>query len=111
MPGFLHSTNVSVINCSHGGMAIPIPTQNRVLLGYQPVITSKDSLTITGCSFAPGGKFQPCVTLKWLNPSKRVFINGTPVLLSDSFALCQSAEQIFQGISINVQNQKRVQGI
>ena len=111
MPGFLMHVN-AVMTCFHqAGQAVIPPTQPRVLVNGQPVATMAPPptplATVAGCPFqipVPGGtKPQPCVTIKWAMPSTRFLVNGLPAALMPSPTgpgpgICQSAEQIPQGV-------------
>lgn len=111
MPGFLLHVGSTII-CPHGGQVSMITNNTQVLTSGQPVVIQSDIFDITGCSFTvPPTKPQPCVTVKWLLASKRVLINGQPVIEQDSTALCQSSEQIAQGPPIVVTTQMSVRGV
>jgi uncharacterized Zn-binding protein involved in type VI secretion len=110
MPGFLFHVGAAAI-CPHGGQVSTLSSNTRVLVSGQPVATLSDASPIAGCAFTvPTGKPQPCVTVQWLTPATRVQINGQPVILQTSTALCQSAEQIPQGAPIITATQTRVIG-
>lgn len=100
--------------CPHGGSATPASSAQRVKLMGQPAVTQSSMYTIAGCPFqvpaGPAMKPQPCVSITWLVPATRVRINGEPVLLRSSTALCQSAEQIPGGPPNVVMQQTRVKG-
>ena len=87
MPGpILHLG--AVVTCSHGGQAIPAPTQPRVLVSGQPVVTQSDIYTIMGCGFVPPGGNGPCVTGAVIAAATRVLVSGVPVALMDSVTTC-----------------------
>ena len=69
-------------------------------------------VTIAGCPFqipiGTGTKPQPCVKVQYTVPATRVQVLGSPVVLSTSVGLCQSAEQIPQGAPIVSAVQPRV---
>jgi hypothetical protein len=109
MSGNLLHVNATVI-CSHGGQAGSQPAQSRVVVAGQPVATVADFYTVTGCPFAAGNKPQPCVTVRWLAPSGRIQVNGSPALLQSTPATCQSAEQVPQGPPRVTTVQQRVVG-
>lgn len=110
MPGFLFHVGAAAI-CPHGGQVSTLSSNTRVLVSGQPVAILSDASVIAGCAFTvPTGKPQPCVTIQWLVPAARVQINGQPVILQTSTALCQSAEQIPQGAPIITATQTRVMG-
>ncbi|MEZ4682540.1 MAG: hypothetical protein R2932_50865 [Caldilineaceae bacterium] len=108
--GFLIDQN-AVILCTHGGSTQIQTANTRVKAGGGYLTTVSDLFTVAGCPFTvPGPKPQPCVKVQWLVPSTRVRVNGSPVLLQSSTALCQSAEQIPQGAPNVVATQVRVKG-
>jgi hypothetical protein len=101
MPGFLLHVGATM-QCTHQAPATTMPAQTRVLVSGQPVATTGNQITVTGCPFTvPGPKPQPCVSVRWTMPSTRVQVNGQPVLLQPSLGtgpgVCLSAEQIPQG--------------
>ncbi len=109
MPGFLVQVGASAI-CPHGGQINIIPSNSRVLLNGQPASTINYQFMVTGCAFSVGTKPQPCLTVKWLVPSARVFLSGSPAILQNSTGLCLSAEQIPQGPPNVITPQPRVRG-
>ncbi|MCB9765336.1 MAG: hypothetical protein H6739_36520 [Alphaproteobacteria bacterium] len=107
---FLLHAGATVL-CPHGGSAQAVTSQPRVTLSKQPVTTVTDSYLISACPFTvPAAVPQPCVTIQWIVPATRVFVGGSPVLLSSSSGLCQSATQIPQGSPIPTAVQARVRG-
>jgi hypothetical protein len=109
MPGFLYNVG-AIAACPHAGQITVMPGQARVFVGVAPVATVADFAAIAGCTFAPGGAASPCVSVRWLVPATRVFINGQPALLSTSSGLCQNAAQAPQGAPIIIGTQSRVSG-
>ena len=110
MPGFLMHVGANAI-CPHGGQVSTISTNDRVLVGGQPVATLSDTYLVAGCAFTvPPGKPQPCVKVQWLVPAARVLVGGQPAVLQTSTGLCQSAEQIPQGPPNVVVTQLRARG-
>jgi uncharacterized Zn-binding protein involved in type VI secretion len=101
MPGFLMHAGAT-IQCPHGIPAQIVPTQPRVLVNGMPVALFTDQIIATGCPFTvPPGKPQPCVLAKWLMPSARVMINGSPAMVlpnpGPAPGMFQSADQIPAG--------------
>ena len=96
MPGNLMHVSATVA-CPHGGQATVQPNQSRVTVSNQAVATLASLYTVTGCTFTVGNKPQPCLTVRWMSPSGRIKVNGSPVLLSTPPGICQSGEQIPQG--------------
>jgi hypothetical protein len=89
------------INCSHGGSATIMPSQQRVKVAGNFVAVLADTTTVAGCSFqvpiGTGTKPQPCVKIQWAVPATRVKVNQQFALIKTSSGVCQSAEQIPQG--------------
>jgi hypothetical protein len=112
MPGFLMHTG-AVMNCTHGIPAQIPPVQPRVLVGGQPVATMASLIAVAGCPFTlPGGKPQPCLTVKWLAPAARLLVMGQPALVQTApgpgQGLCLSPEQTPNGPPIVAFVQPRV---
>lgn len=87
MPGFLLHLGATV-NCVHGGQALPISSNPRVLVSGQPIVLQPVPYSIVGCPFNISGAPVPCVTAQWITGATRVMSNGMPVLLLDSQATC-----------------------
>jgi uncharacterized Zn-binding protein involved in type VI secretion len=111
MPGPLLHVG-AIATCPHGmGQLTIVSSNTRVLVGGQPVATAADTGMITGCAFTlPGGKPQPCATVRWLMPAARVTVMGSPALLQPGPHLCLSADQIPAGPPIVAVCQPRVIG-
>jgi hypothetical protein len=97
--------------CPHGGKLEVVSSNPNVMVCAQPAVTIGDQFLISGCSFTIGVKPQPCVEAKWLNCATRVFINGSPAVLQTSIGVCESIEQIPQGMLTLKLMQTRVSGI
>ena len=112
MPGFLvHAA--ATASCPHGAPAQIIAVQPRVLVNGMPVALISDQIVATGCPFTvPPGKPQPCVLAKWLMPTTRVMVNGSPAMVlpapGPAPGLFQSADQIPAGPPIVSVVQTRV---
>ncbi len=88
MPGFLLHVG-AMVQCVHGGMALPVVPDPRVRVSGQPIVTQPAPYTIAGCAFPPPPAGNgPCVTAQWITAALRVKSNGLPVLLQDSQAIC-----------------------
>jgi hypothetical protein len=74
MPGFVVTT-ATVMTCPHGGQVTIVPTQQRTVSG-SPIATATAQMTVAGCGFST-----PCATVKWVNLSPRVQVDGQAVLL------------------------------
>ncbi|WP_020672145.1 hypothetical protein [Amycolatopsis nigrescens] len=109
MPGNLLHVNAT-ITCPHGGHAAPRPDGTRVLVDGTAVTTLADPYLVTGCPFTVSGKPQPCVRVHWEQPSGRLRLNGSPVLLQSSVGSCLSAEGAPQGSALVVVVQQRGAG-
>jgi hypothetical protein len=83
MPGPLLHVG-AVVLCMHGGQAIPVTPNPRVLVNGQPTVTMASQYAIVGCTLLPS----PCVTARWVTAAMRVSSNGVPLLLFDSQATC-----------------------
>lgn len=108
MPGLVLHVGATAI-CPHGGQVSAITSNARVSVSGQMVVTVVDTFLIAGCVFNPGIP-QPCITVKWVVPASRVFVNGQPVLLANSVGLCLNAEQAPQGPPTVIVSQLRVKG-
>ena len=110
MPGNLLHLGFNGV-CPHGGTIQPIQTSARVRINRQPALRLADACMVTGCTFTvPPGKPQPCMKVQWVVGAQHVRIEGQPALLSTSFGLCQSAEQIPQGPPNVMSSQTQVRG-
>jgi hypothetical protein len=87
MPGPLLHLGATVL-CSHGGQALPMAPNPRVLVSGQPVTTIAAPYAVAGCAFVPPGGNGPCVTAQFVTSATRVLAGGQPVLLLDSQAVC-----------------------
>lgn len=105
----------AAMQCMHGAPVMIAPSQTRVLVMGQPVATMVSMMTVAGCPFTvPPGKPQPCVLIKWLMPAARVMVMGQPAAVvpapGPGPGICQSPEQIPQGLPIVGFVQSRVIG-
>lgn len=108
MPGpLLHVGAAGMCPHATGQLSI-ISSNTRVLVSGQPVATVSDNGLIAGCLFNVSGKAQPCTTVKWLVPSTRVTVMGSPALLMPGPHLCLSADQIPAGPPVITVCQSRV---
>jgi hypothetical protein len=87
MPGPILHLGATVM-CSHGGQAMPMAPNPRVLVSGQPVSTMAPPYVVTGCPFVPPGGNGPCVTAQWVMAATRVLAGGQPIVLLDSRAVC-----------------------
>jgi hypothetical protein len=114
MPGFPLTVGTTA-SCLHQGPATVAAGQSAVLILGQPAATSAAQIMVAGCIFTlPNGKPQPCTTVRWLNVSTKVLVQGQPLLLEPppgtgvGPGICQSAEQIPQGAPTVQMNQTKV---
>jgi hypothetical protein len=87
----------TTLTCPHSAPVVIASSNTRVLLNGQPANTSQDNFTIGTCAFAVGSKPQPCTRVEWTGPARKVTVSGQPLVLSDSTAMCFSADNIPQG--------------
>ncbi len=88
MPGPLLHLGATVL-CSHGGQALPVAPNPRVLLSGQPAVTILSTYSIAGCTFPPPPSGNgPCVTGMWLSGATRVLIAGQPAALQTGASVC-----------------------
>jgi hypothetical protein len=115
MPGVVLHVGATV-QCLHQAPATSPPAQTRAFVSGQPIATTANTFLVAGCPFVVALKPQPCVTIKWILPSTRVFVGGAPALLTappgpgPGSGICQSAEQAPQGAPLISAIQTRVIG-
>ncbi|ORT60654.1 hypothetical protein BKD26_05295 [Streptomyces sp. CB03238] len=87
------------ISCPHGGRVVPAsaPSSSGVRADGHPVPTAADVFTVVGCRHTVGGVRHPCATVRWTPARGGVLIDGSPVLLDTTPALCFSAALVPQG--------------
>ncbi|MEV0369969.1 hypothetical protein AB0I10_09115 [Streptomyces sp. NPDC050636] len=90
----------AVISCPHGGRALSTAaTSNGVRIDGAPVATAVDVFTVSGCPHAVDHLPQPCTSIRWAphTDNDAVRIDGVPVLLDTTAAMCFSAGLVPQG--------------
>lgn len=92
----------AVISCPHGGRALSTSTAatgSAVRIDGAPVVTAVDLFTVSGCPHSLGHRPQPCTTIRWTphTHNDAVRIDGVPVLLDTTAAMCFSAGLVPQG--------------
>jgi hypothetical protein len=88
MPGFLLHMGATVL-CSHGGQGQPTVVSPRVMVSGQPVVTLPSPYVVAGCALPPPPAANgPCITAQFVMGATRVLVEGVPVLLQDSQAIC-----------------------
>ncbi|MER5597117.1 hypothetical protein [Streptomyces sp. NPDC002265] len=83
MPGLILHAGASMM-CAHppGRVDVSAPAQQRVFVDGRPVVTTADTLVVTGCGFpAMSLGAPPCTSIQWSLTSTRVLVNGLPALL------------------------------
>lgn len=78
--------------CLHGGQAVPTVVNPRVKVSGQAVVTQPPTWTVSGCALV-GTTAPPCLTAQWMTASTRVLVDGQPLLLVNSQALCSPSGQ------------------
>lgn len=104
MTGYLMHVNATV-NCPHGGQGTYLPAQTRVRVTGLLAASVAGLWTVTGCTLP-----QPCVTIRWLSPSGRITVSGSPAELSNPTGTCFNAGQVPQGPAVVAVVQQRVVG-
>ena len=88
MPGPLLHVGATVL-CMHGGQAVPLAPNPRVLLSGQPAVTIVSPYSVAGCALPPPPSGNgPCVTGQWLSGAARVLIAGQPAALQTGALIC-----------------------
>ena len=64
MPGFLLTVN-SVVQCTHGGTALAVPSNTEVLADASPILVESDIHSVVGCPLNISGAPSPCLTVSW----------------------------------------------
>jgi|SRR5262245_4778526 len=99
MPGTILTTT-STVTCMHGGQAILLTANTKVMVDGAPALLETDIHPVAGCPFTIGPKYSPCVRIEWTAGAAKVTINGTKVLVRSSIGKCISAEGAPQGIAL-----------
>ena len=113
MPGF-PLTIATTASCFHQAPALIAPSQSAVLILGQPAATAAGQISVVGCPFTVGPKYQPSVLIRWTMVSTKVLVQGKPLILIQppgvgiGPGICQSAEQIPQGVPTVKANQIKV---
>ncbi len=103
MPSVLHMGLVG--NCSHSGLLTVIDAGPRVRAGGLRVLTQHDPVVIAGCTLP-----KPCVKVRWMAASTKIFAGGRPVVLASSPGTGVAADEAPQGPVIIIGSQVKVQG-
>jgi hypothetical protein len=76
---FLIQMGATVL-CVHGGQAMAIVPNPRVLLGGQPSLLISGPWVVAGCPLVPP-PLPPCITGQWLVGTVRALSNGQPLVV------------------------------
>jgi hypothetical protein len=88
MASFVLHQGATVL-CAHGGAAVPLAPNPRVMLSGQPVVTIASAYGIENCPLpSPPAANGPCATAHFTTTSTRVRVMGSPVLLKNSASVC-----------------------
>lgn len=90
-------TTRATITCPHGGTVTVRATATRVTVDGDPPLRLGDRATVANCPHMNGNTPSPCMRVTWSKPSKKVRVQGAPVLAHDSVGLCLSAANVPQG--------------
>ena len=86
MPAPLLHIGFNVL-CAHGGKAMPVAPNPRVLVSGQATVTVGTPHTVVGCPFGPPGN-GPCATAQWLTGTVRVTSGGLPLAVLSGSSIC-----------------------
>jgi hypothetical protein len=100
-------TMESQIQCPHGGQALLLTSDERVM-AEGPVLIETDIHTVIGCPFVVGTVYMPCVTIEWSAGATRAQAMGEAVLTQTSIGKCLNASSAPQGLAIVVSTQQAV---
>ncbi|MQT00804.1 hypothetical protein FF041_11400 [Streptomyces jumonjinensis] len=99
----------TAISCPHGGRIAAVSSAPYgVRIDGLPALTASDLFTVSGCPHTVGGVPRPCTAVHWAPEPGGVLIDGSPVLLERTAALCLSAAQAPQGPPAAVQSARGV---
>ena len=99
----------STVQCPHGGKAILITANARIMVDNVPALLESDKHAVVGCLFTlPGPKPSPCIKIEWAGGSGQLKVNGAGVLVKSSVGKCYSPESALQGVAIIASTQVKV---
>ncbi|MFG3290595.1 hypothetical protein ACGF3G_17535 [Streptomyces sp. NPDC048179] len=99
----------AVIGCPHGGRVTAATTPSgAVRVGGAVVATAAHGYVVVGCPHTVDRVPSPCVTVRWTADGTGVTVDGAPVLLDTSTALCFSAALVPQGPPVVQAAQRKV---
>ncbi|WP_308427709.1 hypothetical protein [Streptomyces albospinus] len=75
--------------------------------------TTADPYTVSGCAYVVGGRPQPCTSVRWMPSAAAdaVRVDGVPVLLDTTAAMCFSAGPVPQGPPVVASVHQGQQGV
>jgi hypothetical protein len=100
-------TMESRIQCPHGGQAILVTSDERVMAA-SPALIETDVHAVIGCPFVAGTVYMPCVTIEWSAGATRVQAMAEAVLTQASIGKCLNASRAPQGLAVVVSTQHAV---
>ena len=103
-------TTTSTVMCPHAGQVQLVTSDTIASVQGAPMLLVSDTHPVVGCTFAPGGVYTPCVTVRWSAPAMMTKVNNIPVLLQTSIGLCLNSAQAPQGVAIIAQVQQLALG-
>jgi hypothetical protein len=89
----------STVNCGHAGTTTLAPSQQKVVIGGEPIAVQPDQHIVSGCSLASSSATF-CTVLTWSAPAQNVVIDGQPALLQTSIPT-----GVGPGIVVNAQTE------
>ena len=104
-------TTSSTVRCPHAGQALLVTANTEAVIDGAPALLVTDVHPVVGCTFAPGGNYTPCVTIRWSAGATQTNVHDVPVLLQTSVGVCFNAAQAPQGMAIVAQVQQRAKGV
>jgi hypothetical protein len=78
----------AVVECAHGGMAMPTVPSPVVFVSGLPIATIAAPYAVAGCAFVPPVGNGPCVTAQWVMGATQVLSQGQPVAILSGVSTC-----------------------
>ena len=111
MPGNI-LTVTSTILCMHGGQAILMTSNAKLMVDNVPALLESDVHSVVGCPFQipipAGTKPSPCIRIEWTAGAGQLSVGGVKVLVRSSIGKCFSPEGAIQGVANIVNTQMKV---
>lgn len=102
---------MSQVKCTHGGTAILITSNTKVMADNAFALLESDVHPVVGCPFTVGTKYSPCVRIEWTAGASKMKSNGIKVLIRSSVGKCINAESAPQGVAIIATTQMKTTAI